>query len=72
MIFFKNVFFSGKVQLKCSQTGDKFVTKLCNLSNEAGESISIDDARPGLKVLANLEGRAYPAEIITLDGMHIH
>ena len=47
--------FTDKVHLKCSQTGDKFVAP-------------IDDVLPGLNVIANVEG-AYPAEIISLDGI---
>jgi hypothetical protein len=55
------------VHLKCSQTGKKFIAKVCDISNEDGNTIAIDSIVPGLGVIAAVEGASYPAEVVTFE-----
>jgi hypothetical protein len=59
---------SGKVILKCSQTGDKFLAKIANIFNEDGENVYVEGITPGLSVIADVDGTSYPAEVVSLQG----
>jgi len=56
-----------KVHVKCSQTGERLLVDITDLSNEEGDRVVESEVFPKAKVIVDCKGTPYPAEVIKLE-----
>lgn len=56
-----------KVLVKCSQTGERILADISDLSNEDGDKLADDEVCPKSKVIVDYKGIPYPAEVIRVE-----